>query len=216
MINNIKLDNKKNKIGDWNIFYFETIDSTNEEAKRLCQTYRKGKFIVVSNSQSHGKGRYSKSWTSPNCCGLYASWFLLNYNYKIGLLPFVVGLSCISSLKEITKDRVLLKWPNDLIIENKKLGGILIEIFNNSVIVGIGINLFPNDLLPPSAISLCEINKNLNLEFKVLRDSVLYKITRELENYFFKYESDFVFNELSNYLIPKAGTTISIGSMDDL
>ena len=182
MTNTTNLGNKKIKTGNWNVFQYETIDSTNEEIKRLYNKVRDKKIIVVADEQSQGKGRYKRKWISPKNSGLYASWLLFNYEGEVEILPILTGLTCIKCLEEYCSEKFLLKWPNDLILSNKKLGGVLIEKYKGSVIVGIGINLIPREELPLTSISLNQSSSFKYDDFKLLRDNILFDITKKLEN----------------------------------
>ena len=160
---------------------YDKLDSTNEEIKRLYNSNLEKKLIVVTSGQSSGKGRYKRKWISPYKCGLYSSYLIDRSDYPIELLPLSISLACVKSLDEYTFNQTKIKWPNDLILKNKKLGGVLIERYEKSFIVGIGINLFKNKDLPPTAISLEEVNSTLSKSFKQLRNEILHKLTCELE-----------------------------------
>ena len=130
----------------------ETVKSTN--------TWLSNFFLnigdeVLAIKQIEGKGRRGNTWNS-DYGGLYFS--LVSPNNK--LLPFITGISVVESLVEV-KDNIQLKWPNDIIINGKKLGGILCESYGNYTIVGIGLNI-SNNILLSDAISLKDINYNLD------------------------------------------------------
>ena len=130
----------------------ETVKSTN--------TWLSNFFLnigdeVLAIKQTEGKGRRGNTWDS-DYGGLYFS--LVSPNNK--LLPFITGISVVESLVEV-KDNIQLKWPNDIIINGKKLGGILCESYGNYTIVGIGLNI-SNNILLSDAISLKDINYNLD------------------------------------------------------
>ena len=97
-------------------------------------------------------------------------------------MPLLAGLSCLRSLQDSTQHPIYLKWPNDLILHNKKLGGILVEKCEEVIVIGIGINLFKNHFLPPTSIALEEANDTLENDFETIRDKILFNITSELEN----------------------------------
>ena len=98
---------------------------------------------VIALQQTEGKGRGDRSWESPTG-GLYFS--LVSPSHP--LLPLIAGISVIQTLNDIT-DKLNLKWPNDIMLDGKKVGGILCESDGKNSVVGIGINLnnipsFPN------------------------------------------------------------------------
>lgn len=204
----------KIKIGDWDVFQYESIDSTNEEIKRRYIASENKKLIVVSNEQTVGKGRHKRKWISPKNSGLYASWSLCNYPREVEILPVVVALTCIKCLEEFSdekKEKYFLKWPNDLITAGKKLGGVLIEKYKNSIIIGIGINLISNDMLPLTSISLNQLNSFKNNDFVSLRNDVLFRLTIKLEdnlNQLYSNGSGRFLKEAQEYLTTPRGTSI--------
>lgn len=171
----------KHKIKDWTVFNYDCIDSTNDEIKKIYNIKGTSKIIVVSNEQIKGHGTYKKSWLSPKNCGLYASWLINNYTDEIKILPLLSGLSCLNTLQSFTSHTIFLKWPNDLILKNKKLGGILIEKNKEVVVIGMGINLFKNNFIPQTSIALEETTDILGKDFETIRDKILFNITCELE-----------------------------------
>ena len=117
------------------IHIFDTITSTNS----WLSTYSKQLGdMAIAKEQTKGKGRLGNSWESP-IGGFYFS--VLSRSHK--LLPLIMGLSVILSLKEFVSG-VKLKWPNDIIFSNKKMGGILCENLGNISVSGVGLNLNNN------------------------------------------------------------------------
>jgi BirA family transcriptional regulator, biotin operon repressor / biotin---[acetyl-CoA-carboxylase] ligase len=117
--------------------------------------------VVVADTQTRGRGRGRKKWDSPKG-GLWFS-ILLRPKIptpKLPLLQFLAAVATRRALEEETGLSVRLKWPNDLVLGNSKLGGILIESKTQCdsvsfVILGIGLNINqPKDQLPPGATSL--------------------------------------------------------------
>ncbi len=125
----------------------EQIDSTNLQLKR---TGSGDKFkVCIANTQTAGKGRLGKKWISPATNNIY---FSISHKFPnppsaLSGLGLVAGILCAKTIKQLTGfDGIQLKWPNDLIANDKKLGGILIEnhIGSNKesiIIIGIGINV---------------------------------------------------------------------------
>ena len=126
-----------------NIHIFDEIDSTNDEAKRI--NLKKDFHIIISEKQNAGRGRLGKKWSSPNSGNIYMTICTEN-DLSFMPLSLIIGLICKEAIEQISqKLEIKLKWPNDILYKNKKIGGILIEkeIQNNNVrsIIGIGINL---------------------------------------------------------------------------
>ena len=141
---------------------FDTLDSTNSEALRLIKAGRvQENTIILTNKQSEGRGRRNAQWISP-AGNLYMT--IVSKLAKpslAGQLSFVAALAVYDSIKEFSnlKGQLYLKWPNDILLCQKKLGGILIESFENYCAVGIGVNLIPVELsIENIAISLSDID----------------------------------------------------------
>ena len=126
-----------------NIDIFDEIDSTNDEAKRI--NLEKEFHIIIAEKQNAGRGRLGKKWSSPNSGNIYMTICTEN-DLSFMPLSLILGLICKEAIEEISKkSEMALKWPNDILYKNKKVGGILVEkeIQNSDVrsIIGIGINL---------------------------------------------------------------------------
>ena len=122
------------------------VDSTNSYARKLLMSgYAWEGDIIVSDEQTDGYGKEKRDWFSPKG-GLYISFILPELCKRDGLMPFL-ALIVAETLNQFGIGTAL-KWPNDIIHEDKKLGGILAESVGNHIIVGIGINTFPRELIP--------------------------------------------------------------------
>jgi BirA family transcriptional regulator, biotin operon repressor / biotin---[acetyl-CoA-carboxylase] ligase len=126
------------------LIYLDTCDSTN----RQCMHMGSDGLVVISEHQTQGRGRRGKHWHSPQRQNLYCSIGLrksLDAEY-LGLISLLVGVSITDVLHQFGYTGVSLKWPNDVLMDGKKLGGILIEtraIAANEfyLVIGIGLNL---------------------------------------------------------------------------
>jgi BirA family biotin operon repressor/biotin-[acetyl-CoA-carboxylase] ligase len=139
------------------IYTFETIDSTNNCAKAVAGVGAPEGTVVISEGQTAGRGRLGRPWYSNPHENLTFSVVLrpqLN-NEGFNLLSLYAAVAVAEAIERVTPLRVECKWPNDLLIDNKKVAGILIEgsFKDNSseyMILGLGINVnqrnFPNDL----------------------------------------------------------------------
>jgi BirA family biotin operon repressor/biotin-[acetyl-CoA-carboxylase] ligase len=110
--------------------------STQEEARRLADAGSVGPgHVILADEQTTGRGRFGRSWLSPGG-GLYAT-------FIVPMHPMISIVSAIAVLRVLSEFGVqaTLKWPNDLLIEGRKLGGFLIEAIDDIALVGIGINL---------------------------------------------------------------------------
>jgi BirA family biotin operon repressor/biotin-[acetyl-CoA-carboxylase] ligase len=110
-------------------------DSTNDAIKEMIVDNKI--MILIAKSQKSGRGKGENKWASPEG-NLYMSiGFLSDYEN----LSRIVFLIAVSIGRALTEYNIMYKWPNDLFIENKKVGGILIESDNRKIIIGIGINV---------------------------------------------------------------------------
>ena len=123
-------------------YLLETVDSTNTFAKE--KKLLKNFLIVISEEQTAGRGRQGKQWYSPNSGNIYMT---IKFKDKNNIpLSLIIGLLVSESIDYASDKKINagLKWPNDLLIDNKKICGILVEseIVNDEIefIVGIGIN----------------------------------------------------------------------------
>ncbi|MGC8977202.1 MAG: biotin--[acetyl-CoA-carboxylase] ligase [Candidatus Ratteibacteria bacterium] len=125
------------KIKDFILLRFDKVSSTMDIAKKFISEYEK--FIVIAKEQTHGRGRYGRKWLSPEG-GLYLS-FTLKKNEITDFLSEIISLSLIETFKKLGIKNCKIKFPNDIIINNKKISGILIEKSGDFYIVGVGINV---------------------------------------------------------------------------
>jgi BirA family transcriptional regulator, biotin operon repressor / biotin---[acetyl-CoA-carboxylase] ligase len=141
------------------VHLFAEVGSTNDVARRLASRGAPHGTIVISELQSRGRGRSGRSWSSPAGAGLWISVVLRAEGGEgPGALPLLIGLLAAACLDDAVHDgRVRIKWPNDLQVGDRKIGGILCESTWSgsapvSIIVGIGLNVhqteadFPADL----------------------------------------------------------------------
>lgn len=133
---------------DWRV---ETVDETSSTNDLVSARAREGEasgFVIRAISQTEGRGRRGRPWFSPPASGLYFS-ALLRPGGESGVSSFLtllLGVAAAQGLAEATGLRVGLKWPNDLRLRGKKIGGILCEYLNlpnqpPAIVAGLGINL---------------------------------------------------------------------------
>ncbi|NMX58168.1 bifunctional biotin--[acetyl-CoA-carboxylase] ligase/biotin operon repressor BirA [Pseudomonas edaphica] len=132
----------------WPVYISDSIDSTNAEALRLVGTGCAAPFLVLAEQQTAGRGRRGRKWVSPFAQNLYYSLVL---RIDGGLrqlegLSLVVGLAVMQALRELGVQGAALKWPNDVLVGQKKIAGILLELVGDPadvchVVLGIGINV---------------------------------------------------------------------------
>ncbi len=130
------------------IHYFDYLSSTNDLAMQLGMQNAPSGTLVVAESQTKGRGRLGRSWFSPKYKGIYFSLLLrpaILPEYS-PVLTILIAVSMAEAVKEITGLDIQIKWPNDLFLNNKKLGGILTEMNAeadkiNFMVMGVGLNV---------------------------------------------------------------------------
>jgi BirA family biotin operon repressor/biotin-[acetyl-CoA-carboxylase] ligase len=130
------------------LHHFGTIDSTNTYALEQARQGAPHGSFYVTDEQTAGRGRSDHQWHSAASQGLYLS-ILLRPNFapaELIWLPLLAGLAAHNAIHEVTALNPDLRWPNDLLIESRKVGGILVEAQTDlgqttAAVIGIGINL---------------------------------------------------------------------------
>ncbi len=144
------------------------VGSTNDVARALASAGAPSGTVVLADRQAAGRGRAGRAWSSPACLGLYISFIARPQAHSASSYPILVALSIAEALDPWTKDRLAIKWPNDLLLDGRKVGGILCEASwaggaLTHLVAGIGINVlhrqedFPAELRA-SATSLHSVS----------------------------------------------------------
>jgi BirA family biotin operon repressor/biotin-[acetyl-CoA-carboxylase] ligase len=150
---------------DW--YYRQQTESTNADVLRYQQQHQR-EVVAVSEAQSAGRGRRGRQWLSPFARNIYCT---IGIAREIpassqGLLSIVTGLALCRALKQSADTIVGLKWPNDLLVDGHKLGGILIESrplgeASFYFAIGFGLNVYMSDqelaTIPQPATSLAQV-----------------------------------------------------------
>jgi len=166
------------------IHSYESTDSTNDVAHRLAQSGSPEGTVVFSESQSKGRGRMGRHWVSPKGKGIYFS-LILRPDVSPAEAPKITLMSAVAvaaAVRKITNLSALIKWPNDILVNDRKVCGILTEMSAevntvSYIVLGIGINVNTGvEHLPKEATSLKhEIGKEIS------RVELAREILRELE-----------------------------------
>ncbi|RYE06310.1 MAG: biotin--[acetyl-CoA-carboxylase] ligase [Rickettsiaceae bacterium] len=170
----------------YRLLTFDTIDSTNSEALRIAKNETTENLVIVAKSQTKGRGRAGKHWQS-DCGNLYASILLndINMPYDRSQLTLVTALAVHAVINDLLVKienklkTVLIKWPNDILVDNKKIAGVLLEsiIVSGeivSIIIGIGINItnHPNTITATTDL-LAEGVKDKDYEIMQILDLLM-------------------------------------------
>ena len=144
----IDLDRLRQAFPERNIIHFDSIDST----QRIAAASEPG-AIVLADRQLAGQGRHGHTWHSEPGTGIYCSLVLP----PSPVLTLALGVATVEAIAQATGIQCDLRWPNDLMLENRKAAGVLVQLINGLAIAGIGINVnqtgFPDDI-HQQAISL--------------------------------------------------------------
>lgn len=139
------------------VTYFDQVDSTNNEARRLAEQGAPDGTLVVAELQTSGKGRRGRSWTSPPGTGIWMS-LILRPDFAplhASMLTLAAAMAVETGIRQATGLDCRIKWPNDIVLEGKKICGILTEMSTEEdciryVVIGIGINVnireFPEEI----------------------------------------------------------------------
>lgn len=172
------------------IIRYEEIDSTNLEVTRLSEQGAAEGTVVVADSQTAGRGRRGRTWLSPQGEALYMS-LLLRPKFapnEAASLTLVMALAVMEALEEIIPNGCRIKWPNDIVVDGKKVCGILTEMGLQGqeiahVVIGVGINLNQTNFdeeIAKTATSL-KIKTGKYVDRFALLDKVVYYFKRNYE-----------------------------------
>ncbi|MGM0431889.1 MAG: biotin--[acetyl-CoA-carboxylase] ligase [Spirochaetota bacterium] len=125
------------------VYFSETVDSTMEAARQIYSQQGHSGIVVVAEHQNKGRGRGTdRSWYDVRGASLLMTLVLSDSElaFPLSLLPLGVGLGVAEHLELLCRLHVQIKWPNDIIVDDRKLAGILCEHRGNAVYIGIGVN----------------------------------------------------------------------------
>jgi BirA family biotin operon repressor/biotin-[acetyl-CoA-carboxylase] ligase len=156
---------------DYRVLSYDSIGSTNDEALAHSRRGERGPLWIAAHTQSAGRGRRGTRWLSPQGnLAVSLLTFFAGPLTQAATLGFVAGLAldaALSACAPALQSRLALKWPNDVLVDGKKLAGILLEServeSGHAVVVGIGVNIAsaPHDL---PAISLATLGMDIHAE----------------------------------------------------
>lgn len=175
-----------------NIFYQDTLDSTNIKAKDIAEKSLTDGTVVVAERQTGGKGRLGRVWNSPHGTGIWMSVLV-----KPDILPMdaskitlLTAVSVAQGIEEVLGIRPGIKWPNDILIRGKKVCGILTEMKADMdrvhhLIVGIGINVNDNEF--PADLSGIATSLKLETGIDINRAKMTAAILNSWEKNYFEF-----------------------------
>jgi BirA family transcriptional regulator, biotin operon repressor / biotin---[acetyl-CoA-carboxylase] ligase len=170
------------------VFSYNSVGSTNHTAHDFAKAGMPEGTIVIADTQTKGRGRLGRTWHSQSGKGLYFSLILrprLMPSQTPGL-SLIAGLAVIRAIYSITGQKMLMKWPNDILSHDKKLAGILIELEAeldrvDYVIVGIGVNINHEKKDFPRQISRIATSLKIETGKTITRSALIQQILIHLE-----------------------------------
>ena len=159
---------------NYKLYSFDKIPSTQTYAHELIAGGNADdRMIILAAAQSAGRGRYRRKWISHHG-NLYAS-FVYKSDGRAPTLSYAVAVAVAETLASFGI-RPRIKWPNDILVDGKKISGILIEYSKNFVIIGIGVNIKSNP-----TVSDYETTKTDNYKKKITRDDFLEVLIEKMD-----------------------------------
>ncbi|MFR7752286.1 MAG: biotin--[acetyl-CoA-carboxylase] ligase [Agathobacter rectalis] len=167
------------------VLYFDTIDSTNTKAQELAEKGYPSGTLVVADKQESGKGRRGRSWVSPSGTGIFMTLMIkpdINPN-NASMLTLVAALAVAKAITSVTGEEALIKWPNDIVVNGKKVCGILTEMnaqfdYINNIVVGVGINVhnesFPEEISQMASSLMIEAGGKRFHRAQIIAETMLY------------------------------------------
>jgi len=171
----------------WPMLIYDSIDSTNAEALRSIERGHEMPMLVLAERQTAGRGRRGRTWVSPFAENIYYSLVLRIEGGMRQLegLSLLVGLAVMQTLREVGVKEAGLKWPNDILVGQRKIAGVLLELVGDPadvchVVIGVGINV--NMQVAPEVDQLWT---SVRLETGGLsdRNDLIARLNRTLDNY---------------------------------
>ena len=176
------------------VFIHESLDSTNAEALREISGGVQAPFVILAEQQSAGRGRRGRKWISPFAENIYYSLVLRidGGMRQLEGLSLIVGLAVLSSLREFGSRDAGLKWPNDVLVGNKKIAGILLELVGDPadvchVVIGIGINV---NMMVASDVDQSWTSVRLEAGQAINRNELIVALGRNLQGYLIRHEAE--------------------------
>ena len=172
------------------VILLQQVDSTNAQALRHLASGAVPPFLVIAEQQTAGRGRRGRSWASPFGENLYYSLVLRVSGGMRQLegLSLVVGLALLQALREAGVENAGLKWPNDLLVDGRKVAGILLELSGDPadichVVIGIGVNINMRVAPRDEAIDQPWTSLRQVVGGQVDRNGFVASLNRQLQHY---------------------------------
>ncbi|WP_372995110.1 biotin--[acetyl-CoA-carboxylase] ligase [Lutispora sp.] len=202
----------KTKFIGRDIIYLDSVDSTNSYGKRMAEGDFWDGTVIIAEEQTSGRGRLGRDWVSPKGKGIWMT-IMLKPDIKPNLasqVTLIAAVAVLKAIKSIYNMDIMIKWPNDLVVNGKKVCGILTELGAeieriNYLCVGIGINANSeeSDFINKALDTATSIK--IATSIKVERKELIARILTVFENYYSlfleKGSIGFMIEEYKKYLI---------------
>lgn len=177
------------KVLDQSLFIFDEITSTNTLALEIARNPTPQGTVVLTDRQTAGRGRLQRSWFSPPAANIYGSLiFSCSHTFQsLGWIPLMAGVAIAQAIENTTNISISLKWPNDILINERKVGGILCESFKKDssklcVVIGFGINVNLTESAFPTDLQHTATSLLIHSQHPLDRHQLLKSIIPSLEN----------------------------------
>lgn len=189
----IRLGLKTKFIGK-SIHYKESVESTQKIAHQLVQENVPEGTVVIAEEQSSGRGRMDRKWHSPKYTGIWMS-LILRPNIpliKAPQLTLLTAVAVVQAIEEVTNLVPEIKWPNDILVNGKKVTGILTELQAeadkiHSIIIGIGMNVNQQTEDFPVELQMTATSLSIEKDQKISRSDIIKCIFTNLEKLYLLY-----------------------------
>ena len=173
------------------IHHFHTLDSTNSKAYQLALNGAEEGEVVVAESQEKGRGRLGRQWFSPPFLNLYLSVILRPKipPHQASLITLMAAVATADAIQKFSGLLPLIKWPNDILLRDRKVAGLLNEIHSEMdrihfVILGIGINLNMDEKMFSKEIRAVATSLKREMGQTISRKAFLQSLLQELEKWY--------------------------------
>lgn len=192
------------------LYYFQEIDSTNLEAKRLGEQNTPHGTLVIAEKQTAGRGRRGRGWESPSGSSIYMT-ILLRPELEpthAPMLTLVMAMAVAEAIRQETTLEARIKWPNDVVVNGKKVVGILTEMsteidYINHVVIGVGINVNTPEF--PEEISETATSLALETGQQIRRSPLIVSVMQQFETYYERFiqskDLAFLMEEYNRFLV---------------
>ena len=173
------------------IFVFQSVSSTQDEARKLVQQGAREGTVVLAETQVRGRGHMGRDWFSPPGRGLWASIILYprlsptkGFPGNKNVISLTCALAIANAIRAVSGLSAMVKWPNDVVIGGRKTAGVLVEVSGKAAIVGTGINVNVDEEDFPLAFKQSATSLLRELGKDVSRISLMKEFLHQFERYY--------------------------------